>query len=163
MKKLNSLTSRITKEVTLTSSIIICIIIGFLEVLSLVMLAKYNYYALLFIIIPLFLLWIYSVIIALHKSADNMYMRMQNSALEVIEKGLSFSFTRVKFIGDFNNNMVRKILSNLEFWAKLDRDGNVILIVTDVKGAVIYEEITQNYLWVIKNFYVYKFFTNSLD
>lgn len=163
MKKLNLLTSRITKEVTLTSSIIICIIIGFLEVLSLVMLAKYNYYALLFIIIPLFLLWIYSVIIALHKSADNMYMRMQNSALEVIEKGLSFSFTRVKFIGDFNNNMVRKILSNLEFWAKLDRDGNVILIVTDVKGAVIYEEITQNYLWVIKNFYVYKFFTNSLD
>ena len=163
MKKLNLLTSRITKEVTLTSSIIICIIIGFLEVLSLVMLAKYNYYALLFIIIPLFLLWIYSVIIALHKSADNMYMRMQNSALEVIEKGLSFSFTRVKFIGDFNNNMVRKILSNLEFWAKLDRDGNIILIVTDVKGAVIYEEITQNYLWVIKNFYVYKFFTNSLD
>ena len=163
MKKLNSLTSRITKEVTLTSSIIICIIIGFLEVLSLVMLAKYNYYALLFIIIPLFLLWIYSVIIALHKSADNMYMRMQNSALEVIEKGLSFSFTRVKFIGDFNNNMVRKILSNLEFWAKLDRDGNVILIVTDVKSSVIYEEITQNYLWVIKNFYVYKFFTNSLD
>ena len=163
MKKLNLLTSRIAKEVTLTSSIIICIIIGFLEVLSLVMLAKYNYYALLFIIIPLFLLWIYSVIIALHKSADNMYMRMQNSALEVIEKGLSFSFTRVKFIGDFNNNMVRKILSNLEFWAKLDRDCNVILIVTDVKGAVIYEEITQNYLWVIKNFYVYKFFTNSLD
>lgn len=160
MTKLSLLTKRINEKITLGQSILGLIISGFATVLLLAMIAKYNYYALLVLILPIVVLWIYSTNIAIHKTADDMYIRMQNTTFQVIEKDLSSSFTRVKFVNESNSNIVKNIFSNLNvsFWAKLDENGTITLIAKDSGDTIIYEERTRNYIWFIKNFYIYKFF-----
>lgn len=156
MSKLNN---RIIEKITLNQSILAVVISGLATVFLLAILAKNNYYALLLLILPIVLLWIYSSNIAIHKTAINKYMNMQNTTLQVIEKDLSSSFTRVEFLNDSSSNLVKNIFSNLDlsFWAKLD-NRVITLIVKDSKDNIIYEEKTQNYIWFVKNFYIYKFF-----
>ena len=156
MSKLNLLTKRISKQITLNQSIFAVVIIGLAMILLLAILTKNNYYALLFLILPLVLLWLYSTYIAIHKTAVDKYMRMQNATLQVIEKDLSSSFTRIKFVDDSNSNMVKNIFSKLDlsFWSKIDENGIITLIAKDSRGTIIYEEMTQNYIWFIKNFYI---------
>lgn len=144
---------KLTKRITLNQSILALTIIGLANILLISLLAKHHYYVLLFLIIPLVLLWIYIFNIALHKTAEDQYMRIQKSTLEVIKKDLPSSFTRVKFI-DSENTMVKNIFSKLDlsFWAKLDEEGIITIITKDSNGSVIHEERTQNYLWFVKKF-----------
>lgn len=155
MSKLNLLTKRISKKITSNQSIFFTVITGLSTTLLLAIFTKYNYYALLFLILPLVLLWLYSTYIAIHKAATDKYMHMQNATLQVIEKDLSSSFTRIKFVDD-SNSMVKNIFSNLNlsFWAKIGENGIITLIAKDCNSNVIYEEMTQNYIWFIKNFYI---------
>ena len=156
MSKLNLLTKRISKQITLNQSIFVVAISGLAMILLLAILTKNNYYALLFLILPLVLLWLYSTYIAIHKTAVDKYMHMQNATLQIIEKDLSSSFTRIKFVDDSNSNMVKNIFSKLDlsFWSKIDENGIITLIAKDSRGTIIYEEMTQNYIWFIKNFYI---------
>lgn len=145
-------------------AVLMSLLIGLAVVLLLALLTRFKYYGLLFMIIPLVFLWLYSIKLALHKAADNIYSKMQTSAFVVVSKGLCPSFSRVKFIGN-SETMLKKIISNLNltFWAKLDQNGLISLIVKDENNVIVYEESTKNYVWFLENFYIYTFFTDGFD
>ena len=147
------LTKRINKIITLNQSLLASTIIGLANILLISLLVKHHYSVLLFLIIPLVFLWIYISSIAIHKTAEDKYMRIQKSTLDVIKKDLPSSFTRVTFI-DSENTMVKNIFSKLDlsFWAKLDEEGIITIITKDSNGGIIREERTQNYLWFVKKF-----------
>lgn len=155
-----SFSKRIKEHLTLNQSILIFIISGLISVLLLGVIAKYGYYEVMFLIIPAIILWLYFANIAIHKTADNKYNRMQKEAFDIIKKDLSTEFTRIAFVGNDDISKDIPINQNLNYWAKMDKENKdtIILKVNDDKGTVIYQEKTKNYIWFIKNFYIYKFF-----
>lgn len=155
-----SLSKRINENITLNQSILIFTINGLASVLLLGVIAKYGYYEVIFLIILASILWIYFANIAIHKTADNIYNNMQKEAFDIIKKDLSTEFTRIAFVGNNNTSKDIPINEKLNYWAKMDKGSKdvITLKVDDNKGTVIYEEKTKNYVWFIKNFYIYKFF-----
>ncbi len=160
MPKLISFTKRVNKKITLPQAMLVFMISGLITILLVSILVKYNYYVLLFFLIPIVLVCIFCMCISVYKTIDERYIYMQNSSLRVIKRILSPSFTKIKFAKNSKSTIKKNIVSdpNLSFWAKLDENDIITLIVKDNNGIVVYEEKTTDYVRFLENFYIYDFF-----
>ena len=160
MPKLISFTKRVNKKITLLQAMLVFMISGLITILLVAILVKYNYYVLIFFLIPIVLVWICCMCISVYKTIDERYICMQNYSLRVIKRILSPSFTKISFAKNSKSFMTKNIFSdpNLSFWSKLDENDIITLIVKDNNGIVVYEEKTTDYVRFLENFYIYDFF-----
>ena len=155
MVKIKESIRRISEKVTLNQAIFIFSVTGILGPFLLIAAIKISYWMLL-LEIPIIVIFIVSCAICMIKSVENVYMRYQKQALELIKEYLESEYKRIIFVNDIRDEVIvkKKIKDTSNCFAKLMKNDEIVIIIKDDNGIMTNIFQTTDYLWFIKNFHV---------
>ena len=155
MVKIKELINRISERVTLNQATAVVAVNGILGVFLIIAATRISYWLLL-LQIPIIVIFIVNCTICMIKSVENVYMRYQKQALELIKEYLTNEYKRIIFVNDIRDEVIVKnnIKDISDCFAKLIGNNTIKIVVKDINGNTTNIFEVTNYVWFIKNFHV---------
>lgn len=155
MVKIKELINRISEKTTLNQAISVFGGTGILGIFLLIAGTRISYWWFL-LEIPITIIAVLSGTICMMKSVENVYMRYQKQALELIKEYLENEYKRIIFVNGIRDEVIVKnnIKDTSNCFAKLIENDNIKIVVKDINGNTTNIFKVTDYIWFIKNFHI---------